>query len=170
MVCSDASWFDLHRYVTSLREHFPERRIWSAIRDPDQSDLDRIVLEGWKVWPKRGSWTLGGALDLNKKKIYYKETLSYKNRDITLCHELAHMLYPTEKYRECAEEDWECTIEWIGRGWRRKASVLRMILQTFHVPTKVYDSVTRKAFPEQRRPRVHHEYGYEQLLLPCLRE
>ncbi len=168
MVSSDASWFDLHRYVSSLRQEHPRRKIWEDIHCPTQSDLDALVLEGWRVWPKRDPlWTLTGALSPEKKKLYYKEGLGYKKRDITICHELAHLFYPAARYaRAFSQEDWESVIEWTGRSWRRKAPVLKIILESFHVPTKIYDSVTRNAFPEQRRQRLSQDYGYEQIPIP----
>jgi hypothetical protein len=167
MVTSSSNWLELQRYVSSLREAHPEREIWTNIHDPTQEELDEYKKQGWRVWPKKGVWALAGALDGEKKRLYYAEDLDYKRRDITICHELAHLYYPKQDYQQrFGYDDWECIIDWIGRSWRRKHPVLRRIFETFHVPPRIYDSVTRQAFPERTRPRRVYESLGEQLLLP----
>jgi len=164
-MASDPRWRDLHTRVSLLRENYPERSVWEDIMDPDQHALDFLVQTNWRVRPK-ADMVFMGMIPYYKKRMFYRESLDPPRRDITICHELAHVFYPTKIYQEdFSMNEWEDVIEWIGRRWRRKPEILRMIFKTFDVrPTRIYDRVTRKAFPEQQRPRIPRpDYGCEQV-------
>lgn len=136
MIASIVSWRELQAYVSTLREKNPSWKVWNDIQEPDRYCIDFLVQTHWKIVPctdEMNEWYWGmGSVDHNKR-IFYREELRGKERDITICHELAHVFYPANIYKETNRENWECIIEWIGRNWRAKPEVLREIIEGFKV-------------------------------------
>ncbi|MDP3728881.1 MAG: hypothetical protein Q8R18_05530 [bacterium] len=162
MIASAASWRELHNYVSTLKEQNLQWKIWDDFLEPDKYCIDFLVKTNWLV--EKGFPMSLGEVTFDKK-IIYREDLKTKERDITICHELAHVFYPAKSYQQnISNINWECIIEWIGRRWRAKPEVLKEIIEGFHIQPRVYDRITQRAFPKQTRR--YRNQGYTQLKLP----
>lgn len=141
-----SSTIKLNKYIDGLKERNGHMKIWDDIQDPEQYCIDHLVQNNWKILPKEDLF-FEGIVSFNKEIFYRANLIGYK-RDTTIFHELAHVFYPSKEYWLGDKYNWELVIEWIGRGWRAKPNLLRMVLNSFNVQPMVYDSVSREAFPE----------------------
>ncbi len=137
---------ELDQYIDGLKERNGHMKIWDDIQYPDKYCIDNLVQNNWKILPKEDLF-FEGIVSFNKE-IFYRADLTGYKRDTTIFHELAHVLYPSNEYWLGDKYNWELVIEWIGRGWRDKPELLRMVLNSFNVLPMVYDPVSAKAFPE----------------------
>ncbi len=161
MIAATDSWRDLHNYVSTLQKKNSHWKIWDDITSPDKYCIDFLIENNWSV--ESGNPMFLGAVTFDKR-IMYREDLKTKERDRTICHELAHVFYPRTMYQESNNADWECIIEWIGRRWRAKPEVLKEIIEGFHIEPRIYDRITQRAFPKQTRAWKNR--SYTQILLP----
>tara|TARA_Y100000310_G_scaffold320216_1_gene376412 strand:+ start:69 stop:638 length:570 start_codon:yes stop_codon:yes gene_type:complete len=147
-----SSWSKLDAYVNKLRERNPSWPIWGVPLNPPSCLFELFKNKGWEVGWKPSTYIFTGSIEPDIKTIWLKSGMHPYERDKTLSHEFAHLFYPDRfgisGINSSRDYRWEAIIEWLGRQWRAKPTLLRTMINTFELEAKVYDWASQEAFKD----------------------
>jgi hypothetical protein len=141
-----ASWVELNAAAVEIYTH---KDISDAIglNLLTVGAIDKVISEGWRVQAEQGYVLLGG-LDIDHKRMMYRESLTGFERDVTIFHELAHLHHdPLLRSRKSRLDpvDIELLAEWLARRYRSDPALLRQMVVGMGLEAQVYDETSYRA-------------------------
>jgi len=114
-------------------------------------DVRHLKKEGWYVG-KTEFEDIGGKCDTDSHTLWMDSRLTGHERDIVLCHEVAHAIYHSQENTNDLVN--EPLTEFIGRNTRANPILLAEIWKTFGIPPAIYDKASLEAFKQTSGQRL----------------
>lgn len=175
IISSTSSWEELDNYVSNLQGTSPRWKIWKDIerKQISVSSIDCLLSRDLVLREDNAFSNITGAVIQYKGcvEIWLRRGLSPYKRDVTLFHELAHIIHhPNLSNNRYAgnispkeANDREAITEWLGRKARADPELLRHAVLSFGLDAYIYDKSSYQAFQGIKCQRCFSFRGKEYL-------
>lgn len=145
MAIARESWETLNSFVMSIADEKILEHL-GRLEDPGikPREIENLFSEGYVV--EFSELMSDGEVEGKIIRIDEKLRADPYERDKTLFHELAHVLFPYFQHSKQHTDYREGPIEWIGRRLRADPVLLRLAVYGFGLDPFIYDKASYKAF------------------------